>query len=310
MSEKRDLWVPALLALAGIGLLVCNLIAEQGSLLAGIGALIVGLVGAIACLPIRIRKGQKRVMVFGLGVAILLFAFRPGAEATPPAIAAYLLAAAGFLFPLPAASLKTRKVMLGAAGLLALFMALALLDAVPQELVWMFAAGALFMALQVFHTREVEEPEPPPGPRICVFGGTFDPFHRGHRTLVETALKANDRVLVVVAGSAPHKFVGEEGAVPDRTPFHHRVAMTRLGVEGLPRTEVLEMEGKRSGPSYTVDTLETLTGSFAPGTRFRLLVGADMLQDFPNWREWRRILGMATLQVAARPGWSSRSRLR
>ena len=50
----------------------------------------------------------------------------------------------------------------------------------------------------------------------------------------------NDRLLVVVAGSAPHKFMGEEGPLPERTPFHHRVSMTRLGVEGLPRTEVLE----------------------------------------------------------------------
>ena len=134
-----------------------------------------------------------------------------------------------------------------------------------------------------------------------MFGGTFDPFHRGHRALCEAALRVNDRLLVVVAGSAPHKFLGEEGTV-DRTPFHHRVAMTRLGVEGLPRTEVLELEGKRAGASYTADTLATLTNSYPAGTRWRLLVGADMFQDFSTWREWETIINRVTLLVARRPG--------
>ncbi|MDJ0522890.1 MAG: nicotinate-nicotinamide nucleotide adenylyltransferase, partial [Planctomycetota bacterium] len=116
------------------------------------------------------------------------------------------------------------------------------------------------------------------------------------------ALRVNDRLLVVVAGAAPHKFAGEDGQVPDRTPFHHRVAMTRLGVEGLPRTEVLELEGRRAGPSYTVDTLDVLVRSHAPGTRFRLLVGADMYADFPNWKDWETILERVTLLVARRPG--------
>ena len=100
------------------------------------------------------------------------------------------------------------------------------------------------------------------------------------------------------AGQAPHKRGGKSP-----TEFHHRVAMARLGVEGLPRVEVLELEGRRSGPSYTIDTLDVLRSSHAAGTRFVLLVGADMYQDLPNWREWERIVGEATLLVAARPGW-------
>ena len=163
-------------------------------------------------------------------------------------------------------------------------------------------AGAFFLAAQVWSSRVRPEKPPPPGPRICVFGGTFDPWHRGHRALAEAALGVNDRLLVVVAGSAPHKFLGEEGQVPDRTPFHHRVAMTRLGVEGLPRTEVLELEGRRAGPSYTVDTLDVLFRSHPAGTRFRLLVGADMYLDFPNWKDWETLLAQATLLVAKRPG--------
>jgi len=107
-----------------------------------------------------------------------------------------------------------------------------------------------------------------------------------------------DRLLVVPAGQAPHKRAGREP-----TPFHHRVTMARLGVERLPRTEVLELEGRRAGPSYTVDTLDVIRRSYPAGTRFLILVGADMYQDFPNWKDWERILESATLLVAARPGW-------
>jgi nicotinate-nucleotide adenylyltransferase len=89
----------------------------------------------------------------------------------------------------------------------------------------------------------------------------------------------------------------------ERTDFHHRVAMTRLGVEGLPRTEVLELEGKRLGPSYTVDTLDALRKTHPPEARFRLLMGADMYQSFPTWHDWEGILERVTLLVARRPGY-------
>jgi nicotinate-nucleotide adenylyltransferase len=152
--------------------------------------------------------------------------------------------------------------------------------------------------VQTWQSRPRKAPDAPLGPRICVFGGTFDPFHRAHRALCEAALKVNERLLVVVAGTPPHK----EGDAA-RTPFHHRVAMARLGVEGLARTEVLELEGKRPGPSYTVDTLDTLRKSHPPEARFRLLLGADMFQTFPTWHDWEGILERVTLLVAARPGW-------
>ena len=244
-------------------------------------------------------------MTFGLGVALLLVMLLPGAIDSTSDLVAYLVAAFAFLLPFPQASLGLRKAMLAAAALFAVLAMLAMLGIGPKTLIWLYVAGAIYMIVQVFATREVPEPEIPPGPVVCVYGGTFDPYHLGHRALCEAALDVNERLLIVVAGSAPHKFLGEDdegGGGDDATPFHHRAAMTRLGVEGLPRTEVLEMEGRRQGPSYTVDTLEVLARSHPPGTRFRLLIGADLLEGFPTWREWERILGMATLLVAARPG--------
>ncbi len=301
MSERRDLWVPAVLALGGAGLLAWHLGHAQGSPFMGTAALLLGLASAVACLPLRIRKGQVRVVQFGLGAALCMLLLVPGDALSIVHMISLLVAACAFLLPMQAAPFRSRAGMLIAAAVLAILSLIAMLDVLDKGLVWLFVSGAFFLALQVFHSRLRPEKPPPPGQRVCVFGGTFDPFHRGHRALCEAALRVNDRLLVVVAGSAPHKFLGEEGTV-DRTPFHHRVAMTRLGVEGLPRTEVLELEGRRAGASYTVDTLASLTASYPAGTRWRLLVGADMFQDFPTWREWEAIIDRVTLLVARRPG--------
>lgn len=302
LSEKRDLWVPAVLALGGLGLLAWHLLGSGVGTVAGVLAAVLGIGSAIACLPMRIRHGQGRVIAFGAGMALLLLALLPGRAYGLADVAPFVIAALAFLVPIRTAPVQTRAVMLGAAGLFAVLSMLAALEVVPPGTIWLFVAGAFFLVAQVWNSRARPERPPPPGPRICVFGGSFDPFHKGHRALAEAALRVNDRLLVVVAGSAPHKFLDEEDPAPDHTPFHHRVAMTRLGVEGLARTEVLELEGRRRGPSYTVDTLEVLVRSHPPGTRFRLLIGADMYQDFPNWRDWERIAERATLLVARRPG--------
>ena len=302
MSEKRDLWVPAVLVLAGAGLLAWHLMRDDGQVALAVAAGVVGLLGAVGCLALRIRKGQERVVAFGLGALVLLAAFVPVAEPTLLHFVPFAIAALALLLPIHAAPVQTRGVMLAGAALLAILSVLAAAGVVPRSLTWLCVAGAFFLAVQVWSSRQRPEKARPPGPRICVFGGSFDPFHRGHRALAEAALRVNDRLLVVVAGAPPHKFLDEEGAVPDRTPFHHRVAMTRLGVEGLPRTEVLELESRRAGPSYTVDTLETLVRSHPPGARFRLLVGADMFLDFPTWKDWPTILERAALLGARRPG--------
>ncbi len=302
VSEKRDLWVPLMLALAGAGLLVGHVMRDDGRILLGVAACLLGFGCAAACLPLRMREGQRRVVGFGVGSLFVLGMFLPGYDLGPLQLLPLLVAALAFLLPIRTAPVQTRGVMLGGAGLCAILSVLCAMGVLPRSLTWLFVAGAFFLAVQVFNSRLRPEKAPPPGPRVCVFGGSFDPFHRGHRALCEAALAVNDRLLVVVAGAAPHKFLDEEGAAPDQTPFHHRVAMTRLGVEGLPRTEVLELEGRRAAPSYTVDTLEPLVRSHAPGTRFRLLLGADMFQDFPNWRDFDTILTRVTLLVARRPG--------
>jgi nicotinate-nucleotide adenylyltransferase len=301
VSEKRDLWVPAVLVILGLALLAWNAAAtgQGGSVVVGAVALIVALSGALACLPMRIKRGQKATMAFGLGVALVLAPAVPGMIDEPMDVLPWLVAGLALLVPLRRAPVSVRNALMGTALASAVAGTLAMAGVLPRDGMWLLFAGAFHMAVQAESSRPRREPPPPPGPRICVFGGTFDPFHRGHRMLAEAALKCNERLLVVVAASPPHK-AAEGGG--ERTPFHHRVAMARLGVEGLPRTEVLELEGRRPGPSYTVDTLDVIQKSHPPEARFRLLLGADMFQDFPTWHDWEGILERATLLVAARPG--------
>lgn len=133
-------------------------------------------------------------------------------------------------------------------------------------------------------------------PRIGVFGGTFDPPHLGHLLLAETARERLelDRVLFVPARVPPHK---RSGSV---SPPATRLALLRAALRGT-GFRISRVELERPGPSYTVDTLERLSRRH-PRARFYLLVGADSLADLATWRAPDRILELAVLAVASRPG--------
>lgn len=133
--------------------------------------------------------------------------------------------------------------------------------------------------------------------RIGLFGGTFDPPHVGHLALAEHARDRLhlDEVRFIPAGRPPHKR-GER-----ITSAAGRVAMARLAVRGNPAFTVSTIETRRGGPSFTIETLRAVAAG-APGARLFLLMGADSLDDFANWREPEAILRLATLVVAGRPG--------
>jgi nicotinate-nucleotide adenylyltransferase len=133
-------------------------------------------------------------------------------------------------------------------------------------------------------------------PRIGVFGGTFDPPHQGHLLLAEAARERLrlDRVLFVPARVPPHKRGRRV------TPAPTRVALLRAALRGT-GFAISTLELDRPGPSYTVDTLERLAARHRAARLF-LLVGADSLVDLPTWRDPERILALAVLAVAARPG--------
>ena len=134
--------------------------------------------------------------------------------------------------------------------------------------------------------------------RIGILGGTFNPPHLGHLVCAQEAYLQLRlaRVMLIPARIPPHKPVDEEPGV------EHRFEMCRLAVAGDDeRFEVSDLEARREGPSYTVDTLEQLH-SRIPDNELFLIVGADVAVGFPSWREPERVLSMATLAVAERPG--------
>jgi nicotinate-nucleotide adenylyltransferase len=131
---------------------------------------------------------------------------------------------------------------------------------------------------------------------VGILGGTFNPPHAAHLTLARAALEqlGLERVLLMPARSAPHKPVAEDPGA------QHRLRMCQLAAGGDERIGVCTLELDRPGPSYTVDTLRFIHAT-NPDVELTLLVGADMAQALPSWREPQEILRSATLAVAPRP---------
>jgi nicotinate-nucleotide adenylyltransferase len=130
--------------------------------------------------------------------------------------------------------------------------------------------------------------------RIGLLGGTFDPIHYGHLAVAEAALEDGglDQVLMVPAGDPWQK--------TDRmvTPAVHRLEMVRLAVEGRAGLEVDDREVTRSGPTYTIDTLE----SFPATDRLFLILGSDSALGIPSWHRWLEVLDRAGVIIVPRPG--------
>jgi nicotinate-nucleotide adenylyltransferase len=131
--------------------------------------------------------------------------------------------------------------------------------------------------------------------RTAVLGGSFNPIHYGHLLLADEALEqlGLDRVVFVPAGAPPHKLV------TSLAPAADRYAMVKLATADHPKFAVSDIELRRSGPSYTVDTLEALQ---AGGDELVLILGSETFLDLISWRTPRRIAELARLVVVPRAG--------
>jgi nicotinate-nucleotide adenylyltransferase len=139
------------------------------------------------------------------------------------------------------------------------------------------------------------------GERLGVFGGTFDPPHIGHlvaATEVRHALDL-DRVLLVVANE-PWQKTGTR----EISPAADRLAMVEAAVGGVEGLEASALEIERGGPSYSVDTLETLAAADPAGTQF-LILGGDAAAGLATWERTEALPGLATLVLVDRPGLSA-----
>jgi nicotinate-nucleotide adenylyltransferase len=131
--------------------------------------------------------------------------------------------------------------------------------------------------------------------RVAVLGGSFNPIHYGHLLLADDVLErlGLDRVLFVPAAAPPHKPAAQLAPAPDR------LEMVRLAIEGHPRFAVSDLELRRPGLSYTVDTLQALA---AGGDALWLVIGSETFLDLLSWREPRRVASLARLVVIPRAG--------
>jgi nicotinate-nucleotide adenylyltransferase len=132
---------------------------------------------------------------------------------------------------------------------------------------------------------------------IGILGGTFDPVHLGHLRLAQEVADtlALSEVRFMPGGTPPHR------ATP-QTSAADRVAMVKLAIADNPLFTLDERETRRSGPSYSFDTLTELRAEMGSARPLVMIMGADAFLGFHGWHRWRDIFGLAHIAVAHRPG--------
>ena len=135
--------------------------------------------------------------------------------------------------------------------------------------------------------------------KIGIYGGTFNPPHLGHITAARTVfeLLKLDQLLLIPAGMPPHKDLPAGSPTPDQ-----RLEMTRLAGEQIglgDRVQVLDMELRREGRSFTSDTLRQLREEH-PDDELWLLMGTDMFLTLQHWHEPEKILSLAGIAAFGR----------
>ncbi len=134
--------------------------------------------------------------------------------------------------------------------------------------------------------------------RIALYGGTFDPIHVGHLITARSVAEQLDveRVIFVPSASPPHKL-----DVPI-TPAEHRLEMVRLAIDGEPGFEVSDCEIRRTGPSYTFDTIMNFRRTVSADATVYWIIGADSLAELASWHRIAELVRQCRIITASRPG--------
>jgi len=132
--------------------------------------------------------------------------------------------------------------------------------------------------------------------KIGIIGGTFNPIHLAHLRIAEGVRDSFglERVIFIPAASPPHKTLAGD------IPFAQRLAMVQLAVQDNPAFSVSDMEGKRGGRSYSIDTLRALRTEH-PGDEFFFIIGSDSFLDIGSWHEFAAIFTYCNVVVVERP---------
>jgi nicotinate-nucleotide adenylyltransferase len=133
--------------------------------------------------------------------------------------------------------------------------------------------------------------------RIGILGGTFNPIHNAHLLIAEAALERCrlDQILFLPASIPPHKEIAAD------VSFEHRLTMVELAIADIPAFAASDLEAKRPGASFSVDTLSQLQAS-QPEDDFYFIIGLDSFRDITTWKDYRQLFQLANIVVASRPG--------
>lgn len=134
-----------------------------------------------------------------------------------------------------------------------------------------------------------------------LFGGTFDPVHKGHIELSRCAMKvcSLDEVVFIPAAAPPHK---KNISI---TPFRYRVEMLKLAIRCEENFSISTIEEKLMPPSFTINTLDLLFKNQKGLTNYYFIIGIDAFLEIHTWKEYRKVLEAVNFIVSAREGHAS-----
>jgi len=132
---------------------------------------------------------------------------------------------------------------------------------------------------------------------IGLFGGTFDPPHKGHIELAKDVLRkfSLDKIIFIPAGNPPHKTNKE---ITDKK---HRYEMVKMSISNIPQFCLSDFDIKNHKPNYSYITIDYFKKCYKNDEIF-FIIGADSFRDFPLWKNYRELLTMCNFIVVSRPG--------
>ena len=135
--------------------------------------------------------------------------------------------------------------------------------------------------------------------KLGILGGTFNPIHSGHLRVAEEIGEelGLNKVYIIPSGMPPHK-----GQYP-LADFSHRLEMAMLASKISPLLEVWDIEGKRPGFSYSIETLQLFHSSFGSDLELFFIIGMDAFMEIKTWKEYQNLFDLASFVVINRPGY-------